>query len=75
MTSIYFMVRSAQVAYPRSQVSIYRTIGPLVHDSSTVKIYNCANPKTDVYVSVLVIAESMKHCIVIVLDILFNYAP
>ena len=24
------MARSAEVAYPRSQVSIYRTIGPLV---------------------------------------------
>ena len=26
----FFMTRSAEVAYPRSQVSIYRTIGPLV---------------------------------------------
>ena len=30
MTLTYFMARSTQVAYPRSQVSIYRTIGPLV---------------------------------------------
>ena len=27
MTLTYFMARSAEVAYPRSQVSIYRTIG------------------------------------------------
>ena len=30
MTLTYFMARSAEVAYPRSQVSVYRTIGPLV---------------------------------------------
>ena len=30
MTLTYFMARSAEVAYPRSQVSFYRTIGPLV---------------------------------------------
>ena len=30
LTLTYFMARSAEVAYPRSQVSIYRTIGPLV---------------------------------------------
>ena len=30
MTLICCMARSAEVAYPRSQVSIYRTIGPLV---------------------------------------------
>ena len=30
MTLTYFMARSAEVAYPRSQVSIYRSIGPLV---------------------------------------------
>ena len=30
MTLTYFMARSAEVAYPRSQVSIYRAIGPLV---------------------------------------------
>ena len=30
MTLTYFMARSAEVAHPRSQVSIYRTIGPLV---------------------------------------------
>ena len=28
MTLTYFMARSAEVAYPRSQVSVYRTIGP-----------------------------------------------
>ena len=32
MTLTYFMARSAEVAYPRSQVSVYRTIGPLVSD-------------------------------------------
>ena len=31
MTFTYLMARSAEVAYPRSQVSIYRTIGPLVY--------------------------------------------
>ena len=31
MTLTYCMARSAEVAYPRSQVSVYRTIGPLVH--------------------------------------------
>ena len=30
MTLTYFMARSAEVSYPRSQVSVYRTIGPLV---------------------------------------------
>ena len=30
MTLTYLMARSAEVAYPRSQVSVYRTIGPLV---------------------------------------------
>ena len=30
MTFTYFMARSAEVAYLRSQVSVYRTIGPLV---------------------------------------------
>ena len=30
MTLTYFMARSAKVAYPRSQVSVYRTIGLLV---------------------------------------------
>ena len=30
MTLTYFMARSANVAYPRSQVSVYRTIDPLV---------------------------------------------
>ena len=30
MTLTYFMARSAEVAYPRSQVSLYRTICPLV---------------------------------------------
>ena len=30
MTLTYFMARSAEVAYPRSQVSVNRTIGPLV---------------------------------------------
>ena len=30
MTLTYFMARSANVAYPRIQVSVYRTIGPLV---------------------------------------------
>ena len=31
MTLTYFMARSAEVACPRSQVSVYRTIGPLVY--------------------------------------------
>ena len=30
MTLTYFMARSAEVAFPSSQVSVYRTIGPLV---------------------------------------------
>ena len=30
MTLIYFMARSPEVAYPRSHVNVYRTIGPLV---------------------------------------------
>ena len=30
MTLTYFMARSTKVTYPRSQVSVYRTIGPLV---------------------------------------------
>ena len=30
MTFTYFVARSASVAYPRSQVSVYRAIGPLV---------------------------------------------
>ena len=30
MTLTYFMSRSTLVAYARSQVSVYRTIGPLV---------------------------------------------
>ena len=34
MTLTYFMARSAEVAYPRSQVSVYRTIGPLVSELS-----------------------------------------
>ena len=31
MALTYFMARSAEVAYSRSQVSVYRTIGPLVY--------------------------------------------
>ena len=31
LTFTYFMARSVEVAYPRSQVSVYRTIGPLVY--------------------------------------------
>ena len=31
MTLTYFMARSTEVAYPRSQVKVYRTIGPLVN--------------------------------------------
>ena len=30
MTLTYFMTRSAEFAYPRPQVSVYRSIGPLV---------------------------------------------
>ena len=30
MTLTYFMARLTYVAYPRSKVSVYRTIGPLV---------------------------------------------
>ena len=30
MTFTYYTARSTKVAYPRSQVSVYRTIGPLV---------------------------------------------
>ena len=30
MTLTYFMTRSAEFAYSRSHVSLYRTIGPLV---------------------------------------------
>ena len=30
MTLIYFMARSAEVAYSRSQVSVYKAISPLV---------------------------------------------
>ena len=30
MILTYFMAKSAEVAYPRSQVSVHRTIGPLV---------------------------------------------
>ena len=30
MALTYFMARSAEVAYPRSQVSVYRTLGPMV---------------------------------------------
>ena len=30
MTLTYFMTRSAEFAYPKSQVSVYRTIGHLV---------------------------------------------
>ena len=37
MTLTYFMARSAEVAYPRSQVSHYRTIGPLVKCLKKVK--------------------------------------
>ena len=33
MTLTYFVARSGSVAYPRSKVSVYRTIGPLVIDS------------------------------------------
>ena len=29
----YFVARSAEVAYPRSQVSFYRIIGPLVNSN------------------------------------------
>ena len=31
MTLIHFMARSTEVSYPRSLVSVYRTIGPLVY--------------------------------------------
>ena len=30
MTLTYFMARSAEVPYPKSQVSVYRTIGPVL---------------------------------------------
>ena len=31
MTLTYFMAGPAEVAYSRSQVSVYRTIGPLMY--------------------------------------------
>ena len=39
MTLTYFMARSAEVAYPRSQISDYRTIGPLVFILSHVDLF------------------------------------
>ena len=33
MTLTYFIAKSAEVAHPRSQVSVYRTIGPLVNNT------------------------------------------
>ena len=39
LTLTYFMARSAEVAYPRHQVSVYRTIGPLVLFISYVTFY------------------------------------
>ena len=36
MTITYFMARSAEVTYPRSQMSVYRTIGPLVYKSYNI---------------------------------------
>ena len=44
MTLTYFTARSTFVTYPRSQVSIYRTIGPLVimrYDEQQVLIIYC----------------------------------
>ena len=43
MTLAYFMARSAEVAYPGSQVSVYRTIGPLV-------VYLCSKHRLCVHV-------------------------
>ena len=40
MILIYFTARSALVAYPRSQESVYRTIGPLVLVSSDLEKKN-----------------------------------
>ena len=36
LTLTYLMARSAEIAYPRSQVSVYRTIGPLVYTESCI---------------------------------------
>ena len=41
MTLTYFMARSTQVAYPRSQVSVYRTIRPMVYNRDNKSLQNC----------------------------------
>ena len=43
MTLTYFTAKSTLVAYPRSQVSVYRTIGPQVLKSH--QTLNCLNVK------------------------------
>ena len=43
MTLTYLMARSAEVAYPRSQVSVYRTIGPLVWKLLQPETWNLAD--------------------------------
>ena len=41
MTLTYLMARSTFVAYARSQVSLYMTIGPLVYTISLSKLDPC----------------------------------
>ena len=41
MTLTHLMARSTYVAYPRSQVSVYRTIGPLVHMTYSPERHFC----------------------------------
>ena len=54
MTLTYFMACSAEVAYPGSQVSVYRTIGPLVmlqsykFGSYSSPVFSCIRRAVDV---------------------------
>ena len=41
MTLTYFMARSTLVAYPRSQVSVYMTVGPLVYHGGYHDLFVC----------------------------------
>ena len=69
------MARSAEVAYPRSQVSVYRTLGPLVSEHKDVETFFLGH----LQLSILHLHTNHQLCPVIIYicsligDILFSF--
>ena len=69
------MARSAEVAYPRSQVSVYRTLGPLVSEHNDVETFFLGH----LQLSILHLHTNHQLCPVIIYicsligDILFSF--